>query len=69
MVLVALELACSCGALGRVGLHSKPEVEEFYRRLGFEELGRDVTDDGTWLYFEMTPDRATLLLRRAEVGP
>ena len=64
LVIVALAVSRTCGADGRVGLHSKPEVEAFYRRLGFEELGLDVTEDGTWRYFEMPPARAMLLLRR-----
>jgi hypothetical protein len=69
LVVVAIGLARACGAEGRVGLHSKPEVEDFYRRLGFDELGPDVTEDGTWLYFEMTPARAMLLVPPTEARP
>jgi hypothetical protein len=38
---------------GRVGLHSKPKVEDYYRKLGFTEGKREATEDGTWLYFEL----------------
>jgi hypothetical protein len=60
LVLTSLQLAMDVGCDGRVGLHSKPDVEDFYRKRGFEDLGHDETDDGLWLYFEMSPEGARL---------
>lgn len=52
----ALRLSANVGLMGRLGLHSKQAVEDFYRHLGFTECGYEETEDGSWLYFEMTPD-------------
>ena len=51
------------GFEGRLGLHSKPASETFYRRQGFTEVGPERTDDGVWVYFELSPEGATKLLR------
>lgn len=56
LVIAARELAFAVGYSGRVGLHSDPNAEGFYRRLeslGMRELNREPCDDGVWLYFEM----------------
>lgn len=66
LVITSLQLSVMLGCDGRVGLHSKPDVEDFYRKRGFDEVGYDQTDDGTWLYFEMSPEGARLQLRQFE---
>ncbi len=40
---------------GRIGLHSKPESEVVYNVWRFTPLERELTDDGEWLYFELSP--------------
>ena len=42
----------------RVGLHSKPdeEVEAWYRKRGLTACERETLSDGTWLYFEGSPE-------------
>lgn len=48
---------------GRIGLHSKPASEAFYReKLKLVDLGPEVVDDGEWVYFEATPEVAKGLL-------
>jgi GNAT superfamily N-acetyltransferase len=52
----AAQLARALGFQGRVGLHSTPDAEEFYRRVGFTDVRREHCDDGEWLYFERAGD-------------
>ena len=59
----AIRLAFELGLDGRVGLHSKPEAEDFYRRLGLLPVGREQTQDGSWLYFESEPATGRRLLK------
>lgn len=60
---VAVGLSLDLGHDGRLGLHSKPRVETFYRdKLGLRDLGPDLVDDGEWVYFEATPEMARRLL-------
>ena len=47
---------------GRVGLHALPNVEAYYPKLRFTAVGREETDDGKLLYFELTPAGAKLLV-------
>lgn len=46
---------------GRVGLHSLPQSENFYRDLGMIDLGPDAEVHGELRYFEMTADVAQML--------
>lgn len=46
---------------GRLGLHSLPQADEFYRRLGLIDLGPDAACQGL-RYFEMTEDQARAFL-------
>lgn len=69
LVLTTLQIATECGCDGRVGLHSKPDAEDFYRRLSFRELRYDQTEDGKWLYFEMVPEGARIALAAAAAPP
>ncbi|MBI3183014.1 MAG: hypothetical protein HYZ28_12830 [Myxococcales bacterium] len=61
----AVRLADRLGFHGRVGLHSKREVEDFYARKGFTAVARESTPDGHWLYFEMTPHEARRIVEGA----
>jgi GNAT superfamily N-acetyltransferase len=56
LLVVARDLARKLGYDGRVGLHSDPNAEEFYRRVGFTAGEREACTDGTWLYFEIAGD-------------
>jgi hypothetical protein len=62
LVAQAVRLSNELGFQGRVGLHSKPEVEGFYSRLGFSRVALEKTPDGKWLYFETTPQQAEAIL-------
>jgi GNAT superfamily N-acetyltransferase len=57
LVMTARALARNLGYDGRVGLHSAPEAEDFYRRVGFTELTRERCIDGEWLYFEIAGEQ------------
>lgn len=53
----AVQLSLDSGYQGRIGLHSLPQADNFYRRLGMTDLGSD--DDYDKLrYFELTPIQA-----------
>lgn len=63
LVQTAVRLSLDLGFQGRIGLHSKPEVETFYRdKLGLRDLGPEIADDGEWVYFEATPEIARGIL-------
>jgi len=62
LVAQAVRLSKEIGFQGRVGLHSKPEVEGFYSRLGFTSVALEKTPDGKWLYFETTVEQAEAIL-------
>jgi len=49
------------GFKGRLGLHSLPQADDFYRRTGLIDLGPDAAYQGL-RYFEMTEDRARAFL-------
>lgn len=57
LVMTARALARDLGYDGRVGLHSAPDAEDFYRRVGFTELTRERCIDGEWLYFEIAGEQ------------
>lgn len=50
---VAIQLSRDEGFRGRIGLHSLPQSEAFYRRIGMLEFGPDATKQNL-TYFEMT---------------
>lgn len=56
LVGAAVRVAVDLGFGGRVGLHSAAGAEQFYPRLGFQPVGREVCTDGEWLYFEHAGD-------------
>lgn len=55
------------GFKGRIGLHSLPQADAFYRdRCGMTDLGPDTNYHGNLRYFEMTPDQARAFLGEEE---
>ncbi|MFM9966341.1 MAG: GNAT family N-acetyltransferase [Planctomycetaceae bacterium] len=56
-VRVAIDFSFDRGFEGRIGLHSLPQADGFYRRMGLLDLGPD-TDYDDLRYFEMTSTRA-----------
>ena len=61
---VAANFAIQMGFDGRVGLHSLPQSESFYRRCGMTEFWRD-PEYQYLLYFEMPQSQSTNLLAKA----
>jgi hypothetical protein len=53
----AVDLSVEGGGHGRIGLHSLPVSEPFYRKCGMTDLGPDAAYDGL-VYFEFTPEKA-----------
>lgn len=53
----------AAGCLGMLGLHSLTASDDFYRRLGFTDLGPDPAERGL-RYFELSVGEAARLLRR-----
>jgi hypothetical protein len=49
------------GFKGRIGLHSLPQADEFYRLRGMTDLGTDQTNQNL-RYFEMTAEQARAFL-------
>jgi len=49
---IAAQIATAVGGHGLVGLHAKPDVENFYRKLRLHECAQEECEDGTWRYFE-----------------
>ena len=58
----AVETSLDLGFKGRLGLHSLPQSEQFYARLGMTPLGKDPKKQNL-TYFEMTPAQATAFVR------
>lgn len=52
MLEIAAGIATEIGANGLIGLHAKPDVEDFYRGLRLHECAAEECEDGTWRYFE-----------------
>jgi len=51
------------GFKGRIGLHSLPQSEAYYRACGMTDLGPDADHQGL-RYFEMTPEQADAFLAK-----
>ena len=64
LVELVIRLSVAMEFRGRIGLHSLPQAEGFYRRCGMSDLGIDSSDDGdaALRYFEMTEQQATAFL-------
>jgi hypothetical protein len=55
---VAITASRELGYFGRIGLHSKPDSERVYRKIGMTPGEREKQPDGEWLYFEGVPEWA-----------
>ena len=63
MLAAAMRLSLDEGFFGRIGLHSLPQSEEFYKASGMASLGADLSKQGL-CYFEMTPAQASAFLSK-----
>jgi len=63
MLAAAIRLSLDEGFFGRIGLHSLPQSEEFYKASGMANLGPDSSKQGL-CYFEMTPAQANAFLSK-----
>ncbi len=59
----AVQLSVDNEFKGRVGLHSLPETEDFYRAIGMTPVERDPNKQDL-LWFEFTPDTAQSFLEK-----
>lgn len=57
MIHTAIQSSIESGFKGRIGLHSLPQSEGFYRNCGMDDLGKDKNYGGL-VYFEMTEEKA-----------
>jgi GNAT superfamily N-acetyltransferase len=57
LIAAAITLSEQEGFKGRIGLHSLPQADEFYRKLGMTDLGSDPAYQNL-RYFEMTSEQA-----------
>jgi hypothetical protein len=63
LIAAAIQLSMDDGFKGRVGLHSLPQAEDFYRvQCGMTDLGPDKKKQNL-RYFEMTPKQAAKFIR------
>lgn len=66
LVRSAVDLSIDSGFHGRVGLHSLPQSESFYRKtIGMTEVGIDVEYERL-MYFEMTPAEAEAFVNKGK---
>lgn len=66
LITAAVELSVQEGFKGRIGLHSLPQADVFYRdKCGMADLGPDSACQGL-RYFELTPDTARAFLEEKE---
>jgi hypothetical protein len=57
LVTAVVALSEDEGFKGRIGLHSLPQADDFYRRIGMTDLGQDSAYQNL-RYFEMTSEQA-----------
>lgn len=66
LIQAAVEYSMSSGCNGRIGLHSLPEAESFYRdKFGMEDFGPDLDYDKL-VYFELTSEQSYKFLGKQE---
>jgi hypothetical protein len=58
----AIQLSVDEEFSGRVGLHSLPQADAWYRKCGMTDLGPDASEKQNLTYFEMTPEQAKAFL-------
>jgi GNAT superfamily N-acetyltransferase len=61
LITAAVTLSVEEGFKGRLGLHSLPQADAFYRKIGMTDLGQDSTYQSL-RYFEMTVEQARAFL-------
>jgi GNAT superfamily N-acetyltransferase len=61
LIAAAVALSGEEGFKGRLGLHSLPQADAFYRKIGMTDLGQDPAYHGL-RYFEMTVEQARAFL-------
>ncbi len=61
LITAAVALSEEEGFKGRIGLHSLPQADAFYRKIGMTDLGQDAAYQNL-RYFEMTAERARAFL-------
>lgn len=61
LMMAAIVLSEEEGFKGRIGLHSLPQADDFYRRCGMTDLGPDPAYQNL-RYFEMTAEQARAFL-------
>lgn len=66
MLYAAIQISLDNGFKGRVGLHSLPQAEGFYERLGFQCLGVD-PDKKDLKYYELSPQAAREFIARSSI--
>jgi hypothetical protein len=57
LIIAAIALSEDEGFKGRLGLHSLPQADDFYRKIGMTDLGQDTAYQNL-RYFEMTSEQA-----------
>jgi hypothetical protein len=65
LLTAAIALSLQEGFKGRIGLHSLPQADPFYRKQGMIALGRD-RECQNLTYFEMTPQQAEMFFEERE---
>ena len=63
LLAAAIQLSIDEEFSGRVGLHSLPQADDWYRRCRMSDLGPDPSERQNLRYFEMTPKQAQTFLR------
>jgi len=61
LIVAACELSREEGFKGRIGLHSLPQADKFYRSIGMTEVGSDPKKQNL-IYFEMTQAQTEMFL-------
>jgi len=63
LMMAATATSIEAGFKGRLGLHSLPQADSYYRKIGMTDLGRDPIYQNL-RYFEMTSEQARTLLEQ-----
>ena len=63
LISAAVTLSLEEDYKGRIGLHSLPQADAFYRKIGMTDLGPDVAYQNL-RYFEMTAEQARVFLEQ-----
>lgn len=65
LITAAVALSEDEGFKGRLGLHSLPQADNFYRKIGMTDLGQDASYQNL-RYFEMTSEQARAFFEKEE---